>query len=335
MSSVQMQACAMGKDRVVKCEPLQSVKGCFAPLKPTSSAKPPAGTRALPVTNWRSCGNITRSSIDAAHPRTVRQNQATKSESRDKPCAYAVCRSQSSTQMSPKPLIKEAISSGRKSPRSSESTASGMTQRKPLAIASTCFSMDSRARHSTKHSTYSDLEASVTCRSPTLPSKATSALPTFNNGRPGKERSVPGSLSDGRTMAGNDVGAGEHVDAVLAPLRQASRSPVPPTPVAKPFGKALPTLEVGSGSCSLSSAPKGSVKVNSKPRSLTECVSNHSTFVRYNSLSTSWRRDAFASCSAGNRCGKPKSNSQTRGCKGKSKVQLCHRAKPTSLPRAS
>mmetsp|Transcript_3911 Transcript_3911/g.11137 ORF Transcript_3911/g.11137 Transcript_3911/m.11137 type:complete len:325 (+) Transcript_3911:169-1143(+) len=301
-----MQACAIGRDCGTRCAPLDSVNGCFAPLNPTSSPKPPTGTRALPVTNWSSCGSRPDSSGEDAQDRTVRQNHATSSLSRARPCEYAVCCSQSSMLISPSPLRSCDSSVGAKTLLSSWSIGCGTTLCNPRAIAAICGSIPPNIRHSASASTNSALFSSVTtCSSPASPSAA-SATSTRKSRMPGQERAVPGTRSFRWTTRGS-IAAGESCARLVAP-------------------------SVSLGSCvssRASSLARGSEKGTSNPSSATGLARSHLTFSRSSSSSTS------ASVVLISDRPKPNSSAQTCGCSGRSRVQLCQSARPRSLPRAS
>mmetsp|Transcript_11562 Transcript_11562/g.41245 ORF Transcript_11562/g.41245 Transcript_11562/m.41245 type:complete len:203 (-) Transcript_11562:637-1245(-) len=201
------------------------------------------------------------------------------------------------------PLSNCATSAGCSNPRSSVSTASGTTVRKPLAMAWTCSSIPPCVRHSVNALTNSSLLSSVTCNSPSAPSKATSEVPTCNKTLPGKDLSVPGSLSLSRTTAGSDSTAPKGTAATSAAVAtddddeaasvsgsgcaadeeqvededdDEAEEPVASTDL---LPEATERSCDGLGGCS-SVLPSGSVKGMSKPSSATGLANNHFTFVR-------------------------------------------------------
>mmetsp|Transcript_65123 Transcript_65123/g.181076 ORF Transcript_65123/g.181076 Transcript_65123/m.181076 type:complete len:247 (+) Transcript_65123:246-986(+) len=239
MSNVQMQACAMGKDCGVRWLPNDSVNKCLAPLKPTSSAKPPTGTRALPVTNCNNWANRELSDVEEAQERTVRQNHFTKLLRSDKPCEYAVCCSQSSMSISPEPLRRPTISSGEMRPLSSASACSGTTVANPRAMASICGVIESKRRHCVSVATNSVLFSSVTTSSLPSSCKATSTAPTRHNGAPGHARWSPAKRSRGRTTSLNQPSA--------AGARMAASPCASSDPVSAPLADCATTRAPSSG----------------------------------------------------------------------------------------
>mmetsp|Transcript_99604 Transcript_99604/g.213362 ORF Transcript_99604/g.213362 Transcript_99604/m.213362 type:complete len:225 (-) Transcript_99604:267-941(-) len=222
--------------------------------------------------------------------------------------------------MSPRPLRSCATSVGERRLRSSWSTSSGTTLHKPRCIAAIWLRMAPKSRHSASALTKSALFSSVTNSSAPPWQSATSAEPTWRSGCPGQARTSPGRPSPGATSAGSEaVCTGASIAAAPAEFAELAGL------AALDFSLSW----LSRASSRASSLASESEKSKSKPNSATGCASNHFTFSRSISSSTSARVVLMASAS------KPKRRAQTWGCNGRSSVQLCHSARPNKRPSAS